>query len=197
VPILVVAALAEEVAHVAPGVDVLLTGVGKVAAAAALASRLSTGPRPELVVNVGTAGALTDGFAGVHEVGVVTQHDFPYDAVVALVGDAGPRAFRLHPHAPPEPLGTAGGPGDGTVVLGTGDAFVSDAAAAAELAARGLHLVDMEAYAVASTCAAFGVPMRCVKAVSDRADAEAADSWLDLVETCARGLGAWVGSLPH
>ena len=54
---LVVAALAEEVAHVS-GVEVLVTGVGKAVAAAALARRLASSRRPSLVVNVGTAGAL-------------------------------------------------------------------------------------------------------------------------------------------
>jgi adenosylhomocysteine nucleosidase len=77
-------------------------------------------------------------------------------------------------------------------VLGTGDAFLSDAAMALVLAERGIQLVDMEAYALAATCAAFGVPMRCAKAVSDRADADAADSWLDLLDECARDLAAWV-----
>lgn len=186
--LLVVAALGAEVAYVDSGVEVLLTGIGKALAAATLARRLSDGPRPDVVVNLGTAGALDSSLTGVHEIDVVTQHDFPYAALEELVGSAGPRAYVLAAGVPPLAVAHL----TGRRVLGTGDAFVSDAATALELAARGIQLVDMEAFGLATTCAAFGVPLRCVKAVSDRADAGAADSWLDLVDGCARELGAWI-----
>jgi adenosylhomocysteine nucleosidase len=191
VSVLVVAALHEEVRYVGDGVDVLVTGVGKALAAATLASRLASAPRPDVVVNIGTAGALASSMGGVHEVDVVTQHDFPYAAIEALVGIGTPRGYLLRPDAPPAAVDTFGG----QCVLGTGDTFVSDAATAIALADRGLHLVDMEAFGFATTCAAFGVPLRCVKAVSDRADADAAESWLDLVDGCAAALGEWLRGL--
>lgn len=189
--LLVVAALREEVSYVGGDVDVLVSGVGKALAAATLASRLATAPRPDLVVNIGTAGALSSSMAGVHEIDVVTQHDFPYDAIEALVGTGTPRGYRLRADAPPVAVGEIGG----RCVLGTGDTFVSDAETAIALAGRGLHLVDMEAFGFATTCAAFGVPLRCVKAVSDRADEEAAESWLDLIDGCAKALGDWLRDL--
>lgn len=186
--LLVVAALHEEVRYVDGDVEVLVTGVGKAQAAAGLASRLASAPRPSLVVNVGTAGALSTSMAGVYDIDVVTQHDFPYAAIAGLVGGSAPVGYRLRPDGPPEAVDTL----DGSCVLGTGDSFVSDAATALSLGGRGIHLVDMEGYGYAAVCAAFGMPLRCVKAVSDRADADAAESWLDLIDGCAVALGDWV-----
>ena len=189
---LVVAALAEEVAHVA-GVEVLVTGVGKAVAAAALARRLAGSDRPSLVINVGTAGALRAGVSGVIEVDHVTQHDFPYAAIELLAGPVD-RGYRLHPQSAPVPV--AEFPADATV-LATGDVFVADPVRAAQIAATGIALVDMEGFAYAAACASFGVAMRCVKAVSDSADDEAGASWLDTIDACARDLAAWVaGHIP-
>lgn len=182
-----VAALAEEVASVRDA-EVLVTGVGKAVAAAGLARRLGTGPRPDVVVNVGTAGALDPSMSGVVEVGYVTQHDFPYGAIEALTGPL-PRGYVLRPTEPPVP---AAAPPAGAVVTATGDAFVADTERAAAIAATGVHLVDMEAFAYAATCEAFTIPMRSVKAISDIADAEAAMSWVDSIDACAQALAAWV-----
>ncbi|HET6909644.1 MAG TPA: nucleosidase [Mycobacteriales bacterium] len=185
--VLVVAALVEEVAHV-HDVEVLVTGVGKAVAAATLARRLAQGPPPTLVVNVGTAGAVGPVSTGLHEIGFVTQHDFPYASIEALVG-AVDRGFVLDPSGPPQPVRAAPG---GVMTLATGDVFVADAERAAAIAAGGVHLVDMEAFAYAATCAAFAVPFRCVKAVSDAADAAAGETWLDSIDACATALADWV-----
>ena len=186
--VLVVAALEEEVAHVPGGVEVLVTGVGKARAAAGLARRLADG-RPDVVVNIGTAGAVDGVVTGLVEVTWVTQHDFPYDAIEALVGDSIDRGFVLEQSSPPRL--TADIPSQATA-LATGDMFVASADDARRLAAAGIHLVDMEAYGYASVCAAFNVPLRCVKVVSDSADESAGDSWLDTIDACAQSLGDWV-----
>jgi predicted 5'-methylthioadenosine/S-adenosylhomocysteine nucleosidase len=185
--VLVVAALAEEVAHV-QGVEVLVTGVGKAVAAATLARRLAGSDQPSLVVNVGTAGALDVALRGVVEVGYVTQHDFPYVAIEVLAGPVD-RAYRLSADAAPQPVRVVPA---GATVLATGDMFVADPVRAAEVAAAGASLVDMEGFAYAAACASFGVPLRCVKAVSDAADEEAGSSWLDMIDGCAQALGEWV-----
>src|SRR4051794_20217758 len=174
--VLVVAALAEEVRHLDQGVDVAITGVGKARAAAALGRRLADGPRPDVVVNVGTAGAVDGVVRGIVEIGWVTQHDFPYDAIELLVGAGMPRGFALASDAPPAALLEAP---PGATALATGDVFVSDAAVAARISAAGIHVVDMEAFGYATACAEFGVAFRCVKAVSDSADEHAGLSWLD------------------
>jgi adenosylhomocysteine nucleosidase len=191
VNVLVVAALSEEVAHVT-GHEVLVTGVGKARAAAALTLRLTTGSsRPDLVVNVGTAGSLSPDVHGVVEVGFVTQHDFPYDGIEALVGEPVDRGYALHPDTPPTAMRRAPA---GVPTVATGDIFVADADEARRIAGTGVHLVDMEAYAYATACAAVGVPMRCVKAVSDAADSDAGDSWLDTIDHCASALAEWLAT---
>jgi len=122
---LVVVALPQEAAHLRQR-DVLVTGVGQAAAAAALAKRLAEGPLPGVVVNVGTAGSLDATYSAVLEIGYVTRHDFPYDAIAELAGaDAVVRGYRLRSDRPPLP---ASSPPPGEVALATGDAFVNDAA---------------------------------------------------------------------
>ena len=173
--ILVVAATRAEAAHVPSGVEVVVTGLGKTAAAVATTRALAGRDLADLtVVNLGTAGALRDGLEGLHEVGTVLNHDMNADAIRALGYD------------PREVLEVGGS----EVVLASGDVFVTDPVVRAALAARA-HLVDMEGYAVAFACAAFGVPVRLVKHVSDNADASALD-WPALVDRSARVLGEWV-----
>ena len=75
--------------------------------------------------------------------------------------------------------------------LSTGDRFVADAQEAAALA-RVSSLVDMEGYAVARVAAAFGVPVRLVKTVSDSADDDAVRDWQDGIQARAEELGLWV-----
>ena len=60
------------------------------------------------------------------------------------------------------------------IVCGTGDSFLTDAG---ELPSLGVHIVDMEAYAIAKVCRHFNVPFRCFKYISDKADESAGDDW--------------------
>ncbi|RAG83947.1 nucleoside phosphorylase [Streptacidiphilus pinicola] len=173
---LLVLAVAEEAAHLTSGLPVLLTGMGKVNAATAVATVLARGPRPTAVVNLGTAGALKPGFAGVtHEVSSVIQHDLDSAMLASLTGV------------------TYGGPigltGRGPV-LATGDLFVADEAARARLAEEA-DLVDMEGYAVAQAVRQTGLPVRLVKHVSDDAGEGAAKSWRESVDDCAKELARW------
>ncbi len=174
---LVLAATAAEAAHVPEGLEVLVTGLGKTAAATATARALAT--RADLsqltVVNIGTAGALRDGLTGLCIPGAVLNHDMNADAVRALGYD------------PQERLLVEGG--DETVHA-SGDVFVTDTAVRTRLAEQA-HLVDMEGYAIAFAARSFGVPVRLVKHVSDNADAGAMD-WPALVDASARVLGRWL-----
>lgn len=158
------------------GVPVVVTGVGKTAAAVAVGRELAERDTSDLVVlNVGTTGALRDGMAGLYLPSVVVNHDVNADAI---------RAIGLDPQ---DELVVEGG--DGTV-LASGDVFVTDPVVRARLAERA-HLVDMEAYGVVYACREYGVPVRVVKHVSDSAD-EAALDWPTLVDTSAKVLGEWV-----
>lgn len=173
---LIVVALPEEAVHLDTPFPVLLTGVGKVCAALAVARVLGAGVLPREIVNLGTAGALRPGLAGIHEVSRVVQHDFDTVTIRALTG----RTF-----GSPVELSGAG------PVLATGDVFVSDPVLRAALAEHA-DLVDMEGYAVAAAATAYGVPVRMIKQVSDEADGEAVTGWAESVDQCARLLADWL-----
>jgi adenosylhomocysteine nucleosidase len=173
-PLLVVA-MHEEAVHLDhDDVPVLVTGPGKVRAAAAVAALLAT-ERPAYAVNLGTAGALRPGLDGVHEVGTVLQHDFDDDGLFELTG----RHFGA-------PVVLGDGP-----VLATGDRFVSGGAVREALAARA-DLVDMEGYAVAAACRDAQVDVRLVKLVSDDAGEDAHRTWAESVGDHAETLARWV-----
>ncbi|MCD0452326.1 nucleoside phosphorylase [Actinocorallia sp. API 0066] len=175
-PLLVVAA-DEEATYLDHELPVLLTGVGKVNAAVAVAAVLAR-HTPAEIVNLGTAGALRPGVHGTHEVARVIQHDLDGEGITALTGRLTGEPLELAP--------------DG-LVLATGDVFVSVEAVRVRLAADA-HLVDMEGYAVAAAARAAGVPVRLVKHVSDGADDESASTWKEAVDACARDLAAWVST---
>lgn len=174
---LVVAAMPAEAAYVPDGVPLVVTGIGKTTAAIeTVRALLSLGDLRDLtVLNIGTAGALRDGLAGLHRPGVVLNHDISAAAIRALGAD------------PEDRLDL--GNGDGTV-LASGDLFVTDPAIRAQLATRA-DLVDMEAYGVALACHRLGVRVELVKHVSDNADQGALD-WPALVEASAKVLGRWL-----
>lgn len=174
-PLLVVALEAEaEHLHVSD-LPVLVTGVGKVSAAFALAAVLAR-QRPSRIINLGTAGALHDGLGGTHVVRRVIQHDFDDEGVAALTGEH---------FGPPIDLG-----GDGPV-LASGDLFVSGGPGRDALAGRA-DLVDMEGYVVAHVARQFGLDVTLVKEVSDSACAGAARTWQESLAACAERLGAWL-----
>ena len=179
--VLVVAATRREAAYVPAHLPLVITGIGKTAAATATAVALAAEPdRSALtVVNVGTAGALHDGLSGLHEIDVVINHDLDA-ALIRSLGEDPKERLVLRPDQP-DPI-----------ALATGDVFVTDPVVRARLA-RHAALVDMEGYAVAYAAMAFGVPVRLVKHVSDQAD-EGAHDWPSLVDHSARALGDWLAS---
>ncbi|MFD4708793.1 nucleosidase [Streptomyces sp. NPDC058430] len=173
---LLVLAVKEEAQFLDTDLPVLLTGMGKVNAATALATVLARDPHPSGIVNLGTAGALRPGWTGTHVIGSVLQHDLDNAVLASLTGEI---------YGAPIDLPDHGGP-----VLATGDSFISDEAARARLAAHA-PLVDMEGYALASAAQQAGVPLRIVKHVSDEAGDGAARTWRETVADCARALADW------
>lgn len=109
---LLVLAVKEEAQFLDTALPVLLTGMGKVNAATALATVLGRGPRPSGIVNLGTAGALRPGWTGTHVVGTVVQHDLDGELLATLTGETYGAPLSL--------------PDGGEVVLATGDSFISD-----------------------------------------------------------------------
>ncbi len=63
----------------------------------------------------------------------------------------------------------------GTVICGTGDSFVT--AADPWLTDNGVHIVDMELFAIAHVCHRHGTPWRAFKFITDDANEGAADEW--------------------
>jgi len=174
---LVVVATEAEAGHVPPGMRLVVTGIGKTAAAVAT-TRAVVQERPSRVVNIGSAGALRDGVAGLFEVGTVVNHDMNGDAIRALGYD------------PLDRLSI----GPSETVLASGDVFVTDPEVRSRLASYA-HLVDMEGYAVAYAARHLGVPVTLVKHVSDNADESALD-WASVVSVSARALGEWLTTHP-
>jgi len=171
---LIVSATRAEAAHVPAALPLVITGIGKVAAASAVATALANRRDISEVVNIGSAGALRDGLEGLHEVGRVWNHDLS-----AMV-------LRTLGYDPREWLAV----GDGEIALATGDVFVTEPELRAVLA-KEAHLVDMEGYAVAWAAQQAGLPVRLVKHVSDNAD-EASMDWPTLVDHSARELASWL-----
>ncbi|WP_424807392.1 nucleosidase [Rhodococcus sp. 27YEA15] len=175
--VLVVSATRAEARYVPRDWELLITGIGKVGAATAVAGALGKfepGGLP-LVVNIGTAGALHAHHGGLYVPGTVLNHDISADAIRALGHDVADRITLAD--------------GDESV-LATGDAFIADAATRDVLAQRA-DLVDMEGFAVAYAAQAAGARCRLVKHVSDHADDSALD-WPAMIDASARVLGRWL-----
>jgi adenosylhomocysteine nucleosidase len=156
-----------------PGFDVLLTGVGKIPAASALTRALCQGEYDEIVV-VGTAGAIDDAVeGGIYDIAAAIQHD-----VKGLDG-----TFGEHVSLPPR-VDT----GHDGLIIATGDHFVDDAETVTLIRGLGARLVDMESYALIWVAQQFGVPIRVLRAVSDRAQDGATEVWDVVVERCSHQL---------
>lgn len=173
--ILFVAAVDAEAAQLPPEADVLITGIGTLNAAIALMERLYSPdlPRPDHVVNIGTAGALRDGLDGVFEVTAVRKHDFHLQVLSDIDRYLLPERY---------PLLTTGTYPDAD--LATGDMFVSDTATRNRLAQE-YSLCDMEGYAIAAVCARAGVPLSMLKQVSDPANESSIGAWDSALERAA------------
>ena len=177
---LLVAALdAELVAFPAEldGFDRIVTGPGKLQATYALTRALDAADYDEILV-VGTAGAIDAMLDGdLYEIDAAIQHD-----VTDIDGRVGQHVSR----PPRVELGREG------VTIATGDHFVDDAEAVAVIRPLGASLIAMETYAYAWVAAQFGVPIRVIKAVSDRAQDGAITDWRTAVAACSAQLREFV-----
>ncbi len=151
----------------AEGWQIVYTGVGKINAAIALCDALAS-YRPKQVVNYGSAGALRRGLSGLCRVTRFQQRDMDVRALGFSLGQT-----------PFEDDVIIDLDGDG-FSCGTGDNFVS---APPEM---GSDLVDMEAYALAKICQQKAIEFHCFKFISDNADDDAANDWVQKLELGAR-----------
>jgi adenosylhomocysteine nucleosidase len=175
VKLLVAALEAELVAFPADlhGFDRLVTGPGKLQATYALTRALDAVAYDEIVV-VGTAGAIDPRLdESVYEVTAALQHDVT--DIDGIVGQ--------HVSLPTRVEWAREG-----VTIATGDHFVDDAEAVGVIRPLGAGLVDMETYAYAWVAEQFGVPIRVLKSVSDRAQDDAITDWRATVAACSAQL---------
>jgi len=149
------------------------TGVGKVNATI-FATLACIQADCEAVINYGTAGTLDPDLAGqLLQIGTIRQRDM----------DARPQAeLGVTPF---EETGFAGDIqiANSSWVLSSGDNFVTSTP---ELES---HCVDMEAYGIAKVCRHFNKGFICYKYISDLADENAAETW---VENQSKGADAFI-----
>ena len=159
-PMIVLVALQEEIPTLHGADGVFITGLGKVNAAMQ-AVKLILEHKPKLVVNFGTAGSVSSEYScGLVECTGFIQRDM----------DCSPLGFERYVTPYEDGHHMLGNP---EIICGTGDSFVINP----ELSGAGVHIVDMEAYAIAKVCRNFEVDFRCFKYISDSADENAGSDW--------------------
>ena len=160
---LFVAALKEEV----PNLDFFyFTGVGKINATHTI-TQLILKHQPEEIVNFGSVGSLNKEIKGLIEITKFYQRDMdvrglmnlklgetPFDSIHEIITN------------------------DAGYSCGTGDSFVQSKIE------MNVDVVDMEAYALAKICKLHNVDFKCFKFISDNADENASNDWL---ENCKKG----------
>ncbi len=157
---IILLAMPEEAPGLVGKKNVFFTGVGKVNAAVT-AAKLIEQYKPNRVFNFGTAGGITTDHGGIYKCTTFTQRDVILGGCVV-----GPQAALLHA---PIVSGIDG------LRLSTGDNFVTDTYNI------DADLVDMEAFAIARACEYAGVEFICYKYISDMANEDAADHFVDHV----------------
>lgn len=174
---LIVFALEQESQNLFTDFDVLYTGVGKVNAAYGLMQRiLHAGPRPSLVVNLGTAGSRQ------HKPGSIVN------CTRFVQRDMDVTALGFAPYQTPfsdDPVMLEYGQVVQNLpqgVCATGDQFDTSGKAEA------FDVVDMEGFALAIVCQRLQLPFLCLKYVSDGADGAADTDWGAALERAAKAL---------
>jgi len=142
--------------------QVFYTGVGKVNATMATLQALKSF-NPDILINFGTAGAVHSGLSGLLPISRAVQRDMNAEPLAPR----GTTPFHTGPHQLDS--GQAGW------VCGTGDSFVS--AHDPWFDTAGIHLVDMELFAIASACQHQGVSWRAMKFISDQANVDSPNHW--------------------
>ena len=175
--VLLVVALLEEVQDVfaTSGARVVRCGVGKLNAGYATLKAL-TAQRPQLVLNVGTAGSPTFPTHALIECTRFVQRDIDASP---LGFPRGTTPFDETPHVLEVPRRFVELP-EG--VCGTGDNFETTLLPHSEPVGHPVHLprptvIDMEAFAIAKVCALEGVPFCSLKYVTDGSDSNASSDW--------------------
>jgi len=170
--------------------EIIYTGIGKVNAALHLTERLSQAvagqaKRPDLVINLGSAGAQQRPTGSILACTRFVQRDMQ---LLALGYAWGQTPFEEYDSIEmPLPLGWQA-LGLTEAVCYTGDQFVTEPHPFFEL-----DVVDMEGYALARVCKHFDVPLLSLKFITDGADGQAGNDWQEALAEATRALRQVMG----
>ena len=161
--ILILVAIEDELKRTdLPNLQIEYIGVGKVNAAYNTLKAIQK-YSPDIVINFGTAGSLDPNIKGLVEVSKFLQRDM----------DASPLGFEIGQTPFENDIEiTFGRQG---VTCGSGDKFVTSTPRLQT------DIVDMEAFAIAKVCKLESIDFRCFKFISDNADNEAKNDWVENV----------------
>ena len=161
--ILILVAIEDELKRTdLPNLQIEYIGVGKVNAAFNTLKAIQK-YSPDIVINFGTAGSLDPNIIGLVEVSKFLQRDM----------DASPLGFEIGQTPFENDIEiTFGRQG---VTCGSGDKFVTSTPRLQT------DIVDMEAFAIAKVCKLESIDFRCFKFISDNADNEAKNDWVENV----------------
>ena len=167
--IVVIAALESEFFTTTGPIDkIYYTGIGKINSAR-VTTELILEVRPDLIVNVGTAGCLSEEMLGrVLGVNEVLERDM-------LAEPLAPRG--TIPLSDQQSIHKSS---FGSARCATGDSFVTTRDQ--WLLDNQVDLVDMELFAIAKVASHYGVEWKSIKFASDLADENAAKHWSDSLE---------------
>lgn len=164
---IIVTALEDEAQGLEKFAPVIHTGIGKVNACIKLYEAIIK-YNPDLVINYGTAGAIS-GLTGLHKVAHFVQADMD------VRGLDFPRGIT--------PLMGEELPSKSGILLGTSDSFITNPNNQLEGLDLELDLVDMEGYALKRVCEHHNTDFESYKFISDDANHEAGKDWQNKVKS--------------
>ena len=161
--VVILAALPEEfVLAIDSRYKTVYTGVGKINAARVTTQAILE-LQPQLIVNIGTAGSVSKDLSGVVSIRHVVEHDM--------------NAFPLckRGETPFDKVSPKLSSDIGELTCATGDSFIS--VVDPWFIQEGVAVVDMELFAIAKVCTAFGINWRACKLISDHLNENSSSDW--------------------
>ena len=152
---------------------VIFSGVGKLNASQATVEAIRV-YEPNLVINLGTAGALTKTPGELLEISEVFQRDMdarPLSPRGTTPFQEGPSSFKSN---------------FGEFKCGTGDSFVTEVDP--WFLEEGIEVIDMELYAIAFVCHRYAIKWRSVKYITDKVGADSGDDWVEHLKLASNAL---------
>ncbi len=161
-------------------INVVITKVGKACSAYALTKALEKF-KPEMVVNIGSAGTVKLNVGDI----VVSRHF--YDRDLAPLAIEGVKSeIKSADTITPFPSVVAGVENYSDFIVNTGDDFVTD-----RTGVKG-DVIDMEAFAQAMVCGEEGIPFVAVKYITDKIGENSIKIWSEKLKEAQKALQMYV-----